>query len=581
MDQENRATGLIFRDEENFPTLSESTSNNVDNEEDNFLTLVVLPNSLELTQTSTTATQALVGNRNSSINNKLPLVKRIILFIALALAMFFAALDQTITIKAIPKIPSDVDSISPTLWIGTSYLFTFIATLSLYAKFSEIFGRKYTFIFVNSIFTIGSVLSGASQNLIMIIFGRSISGIGGGGIVCFTMMSVLDVVPESFGNIYHVIMSGIFVVATVSGPTIKGIFIVYASWRWVFFTNIPVSLFATIVVIIFTETTAIRGSRREKLIRIDYIGILLFSLSILANLLALDWAGDNEEWSSTFVILFLVAGLLLFFLFIFVEFRIAKEPLIPFKLFKTRNVLIINICNFIIGMAIFSLIHYIPIYLQIMDNMSVSKSGIQLWPLFIGLVLFSLVGGIVTILSYHFRPFITIGFAAIALAIDLIRRLNVSSEQRTKYGELLLAGAGIGASMQTAILLAQQSVKHENITSVTCLVITFQTIGSLFGIAISEAIYNTSLNGRLKNLLESTDVTIEAIEKSFDVIRTLNANLKIEVMDIYINAVHKVFCFAIVCAAVATVISLALKRVSLSRDDNSEVILRTQGMRQL
>ncbi|CAG8546635.1 11576_t:CDS:1 [Ambispora leptoticha] len=603
-DQENQATILNSRDEENLQTLSETTSNNVNNENNNSTpialpdpleltqnltitttasTVVVLPNALELTQTLTTAstTQALIGNRNSSIYNRLPLSRRIILFIALALAMFFAALDQTIAIKSILKTASDIYPLSNSLWIVTSYIFTLIATLSIYTKFSEIFGYKYTFIFANSIFMVGSILCGASQNLIMIIIGRSISGIGGGGIICFTMINALDIVPEKFKKMYQVITSGIFVFATVFGPTIKGIFIEYASWRWAFFKDIPVSLFVIIVVIIFTEASTIQGSRREKLLRIDYIGTLLFSLSILANLIALDWAGNKYEWSSILVISFLVVGLLLFLSFIFVEFRLAKDPLIPFKLFKIRNALIIYICNFIIGMAIFSLILYIPTYFQVVSHISVSKSGMELWPLFIGLVLFSLIASLSTTLACHFRPFITIGFASIALAADLITSLNTSSGQGNRIGVLLLAGAGIGASMQTAILLAQQSVKHKYIPSVTCLAIAFQTIGSLFGIAIGEAIYNTSLNSNLKKFLNSTDISLETLQESIENIRTLKPNLEMEVMNLYITAIHNVFMFVTICAAAATIISLALKHVFPSHENNSEITLsHTQEMRQ-
>ncbi|CAG8592801.1 12488_t:CDS:1 [Ambispora leptoticha] len=494
----------------------------------------------------------------------LPFKQLLIVFMGLSLAIFLSSLDQTIVSTALPKIASDFHALSDISWVGTAYLLTSTAFQPLYGKFSDIFGRKSSFLFAISTFVVGSVLCGASVDMPMLIVSRAIAGIGGGGIMSLVMIIISDIVPLRERGKYQGIIGGTFTISSVVGPLIGGAFTDHISWRWAFYINLPTAALTIIIIITMLHLPHVYGSLKEKIKRIDFIGTIFLVASIVIILLPLNWGGNTYSWDSPIVISLFCVGAVLVCVFIFIEFRIAIEPVIPQHLFKLRNPVLVYITSFFIGMAFYGFIYYLPLYFQAVRGYSATEAGLQLIPLVLGLVLFSTVSGFATTVTGSYRPWIIFGYGLTTVASGLLSTLNENSNRGEEIGYLLIAGAGLGCSMQTVLLAAQSSVEHKDIAVVTSLSSFFRTIGGVFGVAISGAIFNNKLSSYLIDTLPS-NIPLELVKNSVEYIHTLPPDTQTSIIHAYVHALSYVFFVAIPMAGVATITSLFIKHIPLRK----------------
>ncbi|KAF9146825.1 hypothetical protein BGX30_007743 [Mortierella sp. GBA39] len=210
--------------------------------------------------------------------NALPFKELIMVFV-----VFLTALDQTIVSVCTTKIANEFKALNDIAWIGTSYLLTATAFQPLYGRFSDIFGRKSVFLFAITVFLGGSALCGAAQSMTMTIAARGISGVGAGGIISMVMIIITDLVAPRERGKYQGIIGAVFGHSSIIGPLLGGVFTNHASWRWVFFTNLPIGAITLAVVIKLLRFPHVGGSFRDKIKRIDFLG----TLSLIAGLVLL------------------------------------------------------------------------------------------------------------------------------------------------------------------------------------------------------------------------------------------------------------------------------------------------------
>ncbi|KAF9929623.1 hypothetical protein FBU30_001412 [Linnemannia zychae] len=506
------------------------------------------------------------GPHNPALNTptKLPFKELMIVFTGLMLGIFLASLDQTIVSVCSTKIAGEFKALDQIPWIGTSYLLTSTTFQPLYGKGSDIFGRKATFLFSITVFLIGSALCGASQSMIMMIISRAIAGIGAGGIMSMVMIIITDLVSLRDRGKYQGIIGAVFGFSSVLGPLLGGVFTDHASWRWAFFINLPIGAVTLAAVIKLLHLPRSHGSLREKIARIDFLGVISLVIGLVLVLLPLNWGGSTYEWSDPIIIGLLVAGVVVLCIFCFIEGKVAVEPILPFRLFRNRTNSAVFACSFFVGMGFFGIMFFMPLYFQIVRLESATSAGLEMLPLIVGLLIASISSGFMVSKWGQYRPFIWIGLALSTVGTGLLTLLKETSSRGTIIGYLFINGAGLGFSMQTIMLAIQSSVATADIAVATANATFFRTVGSVLGVAISGTVFNNAVKNNLAPLIKDNDAIRIVLLNSYEVVK-FDEPTREKILHAFMLALQKAFTVCIPFMGLAFLCSLLIQHNKLRK----------------
>ncbi len=410
-----------------------------------------------------------------------------VIFTALLLVLLLASLDQTIVSTALPTIVGDLGGIQHLSWVVTAYLLAATISGPLYGKLGDLYGRKVVLQAAIALFLIGSALCGASQNMTELIAFRALQGLGGGGLIVTTLAVIGDVVPPRERGRYQGFFGAVFGVSTIIGPLLGGFFVDNLSWRWIFYVNLPIGILAFAVIgAVFHAHT----ERREH--TVDYLGAGLLAAGLAGVVLYTSLGGTTYPWGSPAMIGLLLVGLLSLIAFLLVESRV-QEPILPLVLFKNRVFSVTSAVGFIIGLALFGAITYLPIYLQLVKGKSPTVSGLLLTPMMGGLLVTSIVSGQLISRFGRYRPFPIAGTAVTAVGLGLLSRLDLHTSIWTVGLYMLVVGLGLGMVMQVLVLAAQNAVPYEYLGVATSSSTMFRQIGGSVGVSIFGAIFANQL----------------------------------------------------------------------------------------
>lgn len=414
-----------------------------------------------------------------------------LIFTALMLVLLLASLDQTIVSTALPTIVGDLGGIEHLSWVVTSYLLASTIVGPLYGKLGDLYGRKIVLQAAIVIFLAGSALCGISQDLTQLIVFRAIQGLGGGGLMVVTIAAIGDVVPPRERGRYQGYFGAVFAVSTVVGPLLGGFFVDHLSWHWIFYVNLPIGLVALAVI-----ATAFRVPVERVRHSIDYLGAALLAGGLSAIVLFSSLGGTTFAWASAQMAVLIVLGAALIGGFVLVERR-AAEPILPLELFRNRVFSVTSAIGFIVGLALFGAVTYLPLFLQNVKGHSAMTSGLLMTPMMAGVLVTSIGSGQLITKYGRYKPFPIAGTAIMTVGLVLLSRLDVDTPTAVSAAYMLVLGLGLGLVMQVLVLAAQNAVDYTQLGVATSGSTLFRQVGGSIGVAAFGAIFANQLAANL------------------------------------------------------------------------------------
>ncbi|MFH9823469.1 MDR family MFS transporter [Streptomyces bobili] len=493
---------------------------------------------------------------------------------ALLLGMLLAALDQTIVSTALPTIVSDLGGMEHLSWVVTAYLLASTAATPLWGKLGDQYGRKRLFQIAIVIFLIGSALCGMAQNMPQLIGFRALQGLGGGGLMVLSMAIVGDIVPPRERGRYQGLFGAVFGATSVLGPLLGGLFTEHLSWRWVFYVNLPLGAVALAVI-----AAVLHIPRKSAKHVIDYLGTLLIASVATCLVLVASLGGTTWGWGSPQIVGLAVLGVALAFVFVAVERR-AAEPVLPLKLFRIRTFTLSAVISFIVGFAMFGAMTYLPTFLQVVQGVSPTLSGVHMLPMVAGLLLASTASGQIVSRTGRWKVFPVTGTAVTAIGLLLLHQLDEHSSTAVMSAFFFVFGLGLGLVMQVLVLIVQNAVSYEDLGVATSGATFFRSIGASFGVAIFGTVFTNRLGDKLADAFRGVDlpsgISLDALEADPRVIGDLPAALRPDVLHAYASSITDVFLYAAPVALLGFVLSWFLKedplRGSVTAPDVTETL---------
>ncbi len=473
----------------------------------------------------------------------------IAVLLALALGVLLAALDQTIVATALPTVAGELGGLTDLAWVVTAYLVAETVSTPLYGKLGDVIGRKRVLMGAIVLFLAGSALSGAAASMLELVLFRAVQGLGAGGLIVTAMAVIADLVPPRERARYMGMIGGVFAVASVAGPLLGGFFVDALSWRWVFYVNLPVGA-AALLVIGSRLPSAPRAERRP----VDVLGALLLTVFAAATVLATASIGN------AYLLAAVAARRLVAFV---LRERRAADPVLPLELFASRAFATASAGGFMVGMAMFGAITFLPLHLQIVDGASATVAGLRMLPFVIGSLIAAAISGRVISRSEHYKPYPIAGAALMVAGLVLMSGLDDRSSDVLAALYMLIVGVGIGLVMQVVILVAQNNAPRRHIGVATSTATFARAIGASIGVAVFGAIFAARLTSELSDLgpagerIGATGARLDPAQ-----VHALPSPVKAEVIDAFASALHVTFgvgaAFAAVALAVLTLLPRAL-----------------------
>lgn len=413
------------------------------------------------------------------------------------------------------------------------------------------------------IFELGSLICAVANSSTTLIVGRAIAGAGGAGLSSGSYTIIAFSAPPRKRPAYTGILGAVFGLASVIGPLLGGVFTDNLTWRWCFYINLPIGGVAAAIVLFFFKAPKaakpVQASLKEKLLHMDLPGTFTIMAATVCYLLAMQWGGTTKPWSSGSVIGCLVAFGVLTLVFIAIEWYSGDRALLQFRLLKDRTIAASVAYIFIVSGSFFVLLYYLPIYFQATKNVSAQKSGIDNLPLVFGAAIFSVVSGVLIMVTGHYVPLMIFGSVVSSVGCGLIYTLDINSPSSHWIGYQALCGIGLGLVFQIPVIVNQSVVKPSDLSTISAMTLFFQTIGGAIMISAAQAGFSNKLISQAAILAPGVDKTLVVMTGASELRTTFHGAQLNGVLNAYMDGLRVPFAIAIACAAISTLLAFAPK----------------------
>ncbi|MBZ2197563.1 MDR family MFS transporter [Occultella gossypii] len=474
-----------------------------------------------------------------------------LLFAGLILSMLLASLNQTILATALPTLVGELQGAHLMVWVITAYILASTVMMPVYGKLGDLIGRKPLLVGAIVLFMVGSVVSALTLNMTGLIVGRTIQGLGGGGLIILSQAIIADVVPPRERGKYMGIMGGVFAFSSVAGPLLGGWLTEGPGWRWAFWMNIPLGLAALAAAIFLMPLPRSQRGRPH----LDLAGMGLIAVGTTCLVLLGTWGGSHYAWNSP-IILGLIAGTLVAAaLFVFVEGR-TREPIIPLHLFADRNFNLTTVAGLFIGIGMFGVLGYMPTYLQMVAGQDATASGLLMVPMMGSMLVTSTAGGWYVSRTGRYKWMPIVGSVLIAAALVALSTLSVGSPIWLACVYLGVLGVGLGGTMQILVLVVQNSFPVTQVGTATAANNFFRQIGGTLGSAVVGSVFTARLLSLLSERLPGAEASLEGGTSALtpDVVKHLDDALRIPIVEAYNDALTPTYLVIAPLAVLAAIL---------------------------
>ena len=506
-------------------------------------------------------------------------------YASLLVVMFLSAMDQTIVGTALPTIVGDLGGAAHMAWVLTAYTLAITVAMPVYGKLGDLVGRKNLFLVAIALFLIGSALCGTGNTMTQLIIYRFIQGLGGGGLMISSQAITGDLIPPRVRGTYMAPMGAMFGIASILGPIIGGWLTDSVSWRWTFWINLPLGVLAFVAIAIVLRLPSHRLTSP-----IDWWGLAFMDAGAVAIVLMATWGGNQYAWTSPVIIGLGAAGLVCWGLFAYVETR-AADPILPWSILTNRTFIVATVVGMLAMGGMIGVMSYLPTYLQMVYGYSATASGLLLVPITIGMLVSSILSGILVSRTDRYKIYPVLGPLVAAGASFWLSRLTTTSPVWQISAATFFMGAGIGMFFQLLVTVVQNAIEARHLGTATSGNNFFREVGvslgaSLIGAAFSSGL-TSNLTDRIGELARSADPAVLGTLAQFKdadtssltpaLVDQLPTVLHDAVASSYADALLPIFGWMIPLFVATSVIAVFLPEVPLSQKTAMEQIAEAEG----
>lgn len=474
----------------------------------------------------------------------------ILVTIGIMLSLFLASMESTVVATAMPTIVGQLGGLEHYAWVFSAYMLASTATVPLYGKLSDIYGRRKLYLFAMTLFLAGSILCGQAETMTQLILARAVQGLGAGGIMPLAFILIGEMFTLEQRAHMQGFFSGVWGVSSIAGPLLGGFIVDNLAWHWAFYVNVvPGMLAAGLVGLGWRDQP--HGRERSE---VDYAGAALLSASVITLLLGL--SGTDFGAFSTGMLI--GVSIVLFVTLMRVESR-AADPILPMGLFRRNRLFSTAIAHGVFsGWALFGSISFIPLFVQAVIGTSATQAGITITPLLMGWVFASIIGTRL-LLKVGYHRLTVIGTSLLAAGAFLMSRIGAETSQVWVMGFVTLMGIGMGFSIPSFLIAVQTVVERRHLGTATSTMQFSRSMGGTIGVSVMGAALSLRLASNLSAAGLSPNLVSQLLGPQPGAQLVIDDNLRYGLA----NAIHLVFLIALVSAVLALIAVFFTPRLNL------------------